>query len=74
MDTNNNTTPIVINAFPTPKEQIVNYALGLALTGATLIVGFGSLWVAGKVLDASANRAAKNATKKNTLIVNEEQK
>lgn len=55
----NNSTPIVINAFPTPKEQIVNYALGLALTGATLVVGFGTLYVAGRILDARNTRIAK---------------
>jgi transketolase C-terminal domain/subunit len=53
------TTPIVINAFPTPKEQIVNYALGLALTGTTLIVGFGTLYVAGRILEARETRIAK---------------
>ena len=67
MDTNSTSTPIVINAFPTPKEQIVNYALGLALTGTTLVVGFATLWAAGKILE---NRATAKA-RKNNLIVNE---
>lgn len=61
MDTTN-TAPVFINAFPTPKEQVVSYAVSIALTGATLIAGFGLILVVGKVLDVRADRRLKKET------------
>lgn len=60
MDAN---TPVIVNAFPTPREQIVNYGIGLALTGVTLTVGFGTILLAGKLFEMRADRKAKKNQK-----------
>ena len=62
MDTTT-TVPVTFTAFPTPKEQIESYVISIALTGVTLIAGFGLLFAASKLLDVRADRKLKKANK-----------
>lgn len=62
MDTNEPT--IVINNYPSIKEQIAQAGIGLGIAAGTTLVLFGTLYVAGVVADKIMLRK----TKKNPTI------
>jgi hypothetical protein len=57
MDTNEPT--IVINNYPTIKEQVVQAGIGLGIAAATTLVMFGTLYIVGTVVEKKAARKAK---------------
>jgi len=62
MDTTTEPTNLVINTYPTPKEQLIAGGIALALTAGSAIVIFGGLALVGKVSETvQARRAARAA-------------
>lgn len=57
MDTNEPT--IVINNFPSVKEQAIQAGIGIGFAAASSLVLFGTLWVAGTVAEKIQARKAK---------------
>jgi hypothetical protein len=62
MDTNDT---VIVNTFPTPKEQITAYAIGLAFTAVSTIVVVGSFAALGQVAIMNDKRKARKEAKKN---------
>lgn len=57
MDTNEPT--IVINNYPSIKEQVVQAGIGLGIAAGTTLVLFGTLYVAGVIAEKIQARKAK---------------
>ena len=57
---------LVINNYPSAKEQLVSYGLGIAFTAVSAVVVFGSLAIIGVVMEKSEARRAKTSKKEET--------
>ena len=45
------TPPVIINAYPSAKEQLIAGAIAIGLTAATAVVIFGGAALAGKIAE-----------------------
>jgi len=69
MDTNEPTN-LIINTYPTPKEQLIAGGIALALTAGSAIVIFGGMALVGTVSDAIQKRRNARAA---AIIADDEQ-
>jgi hypothetical protein len=66
MDTNT-THDVIVNAYPSPKEQVVSLAIQLGFAAASTVIVFGSLAAIGYVVEARADRKSRKEAQLNKI-------